>query len=132
MSRRITKADLQRVLDMINDATGNPREATVYTEGVGITKWNEGTYILQWVYGGVRLAQVSCGSGTDRNITIGTGMTIRDFILSRLTPHICTEESCGYGHNNRHTGCFELSSDVFIRATQMTPKRRDGTPQAPD
>jgi len=59
-------------------------------------------------------------------------MTIRDFILSRLTPHTCTEESCGYGHGDRHAGCFELSSDDFIAATQMTPRRYDGTPLAPD
>ena len=58
--------------------------------------------------------------------------SIKRLILTGLTPHTCTEYSCGYGHNNKHTGCFELSSDVFIEATRLTPKRYDGTPQAPD
>lgn len=47
-------------------------------------------------------------------------MSHRDWIISRLKPHTCTESSCGYhpsGRNAHHDGCLELSSDDFIRAT---------------
>ena len=49
-------------------------------------------------------------------------MTIRQWILDRLTPHQCTKFGCGYqpqGHNPHHEGCFEFSSDDFVTATQM-------------
>ena len=56
---------------------------------------------------------------------------IRECILSRLTPHTCTEDSCG-GYKAHHEGCFELSSDDFIVATKMTAKKPCGNPLAPD
>lgn len=60
-------------------------------------------------------------------------MTPKELILSALQPHVCTDASCGVNRRpSNHAGCFELSSDVFIQATQMTAKRYDGTPQAPD
>ena len=56
------------------------------------------------------------------------------FILARLVPHVCSVESCGPGFKWRknHAGCFELLSDDFIEATQMTPYRADGNRLAPD
>ena len=67
--------------------------------------------------------------------------TIGQFILDRLLPHECTVEHCGLGSTpievafsfrKHHIGCFELSSDDFIEATKMTPKRYGSTPVAPD
>ncbi len=62
-------------------------------------------------------------------------MKPKDLILLNLTPHICTEFSCGFKpehYKKHHIGCMELSSDVFIEATKITEKRYDGTPLAPD
>jgi hypothetical protein len=60
-------------------------------------------------------------------------MTPKELILSSLKPHVCTDESCGVNRRPKnHVGCMELDSDVFIQATQMTERRYDGAPQAPD
>ena len=59
-------------------------------------------------------------------------MTPKEFILSKLVPHDCSVESCGTTRNPHHAGCFELSSDDFIAATQMTELRACGNPLAPD
>lgn len=68
MSYRINKAHLENVLFHINDVTGNKPEAwTQNEEG----KWsaNVGTYVLDWAYGGVQLAQLTSEGGGERNIT---------------------------------------------------------------
>jgi len=58
---------------------------------------------------------------------------VRRLILGSLTPHVCSDYSCGVGRRPaNHTGCMELDSDVFIEATRLTPARYDGTPLAPD
>ena len=60
-------------------------------------------------------------------------MTPKEIILNDLRPHECTDYSCGVNRRPaNHVGCMELSSDVFIQATQATAKRYDGTPLAPD
>lgn len=62
-------------------------------------------------------------------------VTPKQLILDSLVPHVCSRDMCGYhpeGRNPHHDGTFELDSDVFIQATQITPKRYDGTPLAPD
>jgi hypothetical protein len=58
--------------------------------------------------------------------------SIGDFILSSLVPHVCSTKSCGYGIKLNHAGCFELSSDDFIKATQRTAPKANGNPLAPD
>jgi len=58
----------------------------------------------------------------------------RDLVLDSLVPHTCSG-FCGYhpsGQNPLHLGTFELDSDVFIRATKLTPRRYNGAPLAPD
>lgn len=60
-------------------------------------------------------------------------MTPKELIMSALRPHRCTDFSCGVNRRpSNHIGCMELPSYVFIEATKLTPKRYDGTPQAPD
>ena len=60
-------------------------------------------------------------------------MSPKEMILSSLIPHICSDYSCGQDRRPvNHIGCMELSSDVFIEATQATPKRVNGEPVAPD
>ena len=62
----------------------------------------------------------------------GDGMTPKEYILARLKPHVCSDTSCGVRRRpENHTGTYELDSDDFVRATTMTEKRYDGTPQAP-
>jgi len=60
-------------------------------------------------------------------------MSPKEIILLSLSPHICTDYSCGQDRRpSNHIGCMELSSDVFIEATQATSKRENGEPMAPD
>lgn len=59
---RITKIDLQHLLDSINEATGNEKDA--WTQGTdGTHRCNVGTYVLDWCNGGVRLGQMNDGGG---------------------------------------------------------------------
>jgi len=66
--RRITKADLQNVLDRINEATGHTLEGWTQNSA-GRYRANVGTYVLDWCYGGVRLSQLSTEGGGERDIT---------------------------------------------------------------
>ena len=62
-------------------------------------------------------------------------VTPKQLILDSLVPHVCSRDMCGYhpeGRNPNHENCMELDSDVFILATEITPKRYDGTALAPD
>ena len=59
-------------------------------------------------------------------------MTIREMIIGSLIPHECSHDSCGTDHNPHHAGCFELDSDLFVSACNMTEKRHNGEPLAPD
>ena len=68
MSNRITKRDLQNVLDRINEATGQKLEGWTKDE-TGRYRANVGTYVLDWCYGGVRLSQLVTPSGGERDIT---------------------------------------------------------------
>lgn len=65
---RINQADLYNVLRRINDTTGNQQEAWTKQED-GTFKANPGTYVLDWAYGGVQLAQLVNDGGGERNIT---------------------------------------------------------------
>ena len=64
---RITKENLEALVALINRTAGN-----------NVEHWNEtgsnvGTYIIEWAYGGCRLAQVTSERNTTRDITrIGT------------------------------------------------------------
>ena len=68
MTQRIEKANLFAVLARINDTTGNQREGWTKQED-GTFRANVGTYVLDWAYGGVQLAQLVNESGGERNIT---------------------------------------------------------------
>ena len=65
---RITKADLSAVLARINDATGNSHKPWTKQED-GRWASTPGTYVLDWCYGGVRLAQIANEGGGERDIT---------------------------------------------------------------
>ena len=72
MSSRITKQQLQNLLDRINQATGHTLEPWTQDE-TGRPRANVGTYVLDWAYGGVRLSQLTNESGGERDITgLGT------------------------------------------------------------
>ncbi len=65
MTQRITKAMLQKRLDILNDVFGYDREPYSYEipeEKKGI-KGNQGTFIIDSAYGGHRLSQMSCAWG---------------------------------------------------------------------
>jgi|TARA_R100000482_G_C5042163_1_gene108840 hypothetical protein len=68
MSSRITKENLQNVLDRINQATGHKLEAWTQDE-TGRYRANVGTYVLDWAYGGVALSQLTNEGGGERDIT---------------------------------------------------------------
>ncbi len=65
MTQRITKAMLQKRLDILNDVFGYDREPYPYEipeEKKGI-KGNHGTFIIDSAYGGHRLSQMACAWG---------------------------------------------------------------------
>ena len=62
MTKRITKAMMQRRLDILNDVFGYDREPYNRDEKVNI-KGNYGTFIIDSAYGGYRLSQMSCPDG---------------------------------------------------------------------
>lgn len=66
---RITKKDLQNVLDRINEATDHKLEAWT-KDSTGRYRANVGTYVLDWCYGGVRLSQLCNEGGGERDITM--------------------------------------------------------------
>lgn len=62
MTQRITKAMLQKRLDILNDVFGYDREP--YTRDTqGNTKGNHGTFVIDSAYGGHRLSQMACSNG---------------------------------------------------------------------
>ena len=68
MAYRINKAQLESMVERINEATGHPLEAWTKQED-GKYKANIGTYVLDWAYGGVRLSQMASEGGGQRDIT---------------------------------------------------------------
>lgn len=68
MAHRINQSDLYAVLNRINQTAGqNPEPWTKQEHGK--YKANVGTYVLDWAYGGVQLAQLVTDGGGERNIT---------------------------------------------------------------
>ena len=66
---RITQANLEALLARINRATGQKEEP--YTETEKGYKANVGTYVLDYAYGGVKLARLVGASGGQKDITDG-------------------------------------------------------------
>lgn len=62
MTQRITKAMLQKRLDILNDVFGYDREP-YHHDAQGNIKGNHGTFIIDSAYGGYRLSQMSCPDG---------------------------------------------------------------------
>ena len=69
MSQRKTNKDLEAVLSRINDATGGASEPWT-KDAAGRYRANVGTYVLDYCYGGVSLAQLCTEGGGDRDITL--------------------------------------------------------------
>lgn len=59
--RRITKSDLQAIVNRLNRETGNPEEP--YTQQVGKLVANIGNYHLSQAYGGFALHQMATDGG---------------------------------------------------------------------
>ena len=74
MSNRITKKDLENLLSRINAFVGAENNGEAWTKNSdGQYRANVGTYVLDYCYGGVRLAQLTTKSGAERDITnLGT------------------------------------------------------------
>ena len=73
---RITKAMLTSRLDALNDALDLPREPyAAERDANGCLQSNDGTFVLDWAYGGVRLSRMAAGGG-ERDIS-GRG-TVRE------------------------------------------------------
>ena len=68
MPSRITKQQLQNLLDRINEATGHTLESWTQDEN-GRFRANVGTYVLDWAYCGVALSQLTNEGGGERDIT---------------------------------------------------------------
>jgi hypothetical protein len=66
--KRITIANLENLLTLINEAAGQNPEAWTKDEA-GQYRANVGTYVLDWAYGAVRLSQMANESGGERDIT---------------------------------------------------------------
>tara|TARA_R110000787_G_scaffold284120_2_gene397532 strand:+ start:77 stop:355 length:279 start_codon:yes stop_codon:yes gene_type:complete len=72
MSHRINQKDLELVLHRINTATGQALEGWT-KQANGRYRANVGTYILDYAYGGVRLAQLCTEGGGETDLTgLGT------------------------------------------------------------
>jgi hypothetical protein len=73
---RITKSMLISRLDALNDALDLPREPyAAERDANGGLQSNDGTFVLDWAYGGVRLSRMVAGGG-ERDIS-GRG-TVRE------------------------------------------------------
>jgi hypothetical protein len=65
----ITKKHLECALNILNDSFGYSREAYMSERDTrGGLVSNDGTYVLDWAYGGVRLCQM-CKNGGERDIS---------------------------------------------------------------
>lgn len=74
---RITKRDLNNLVDRINQVAGTP------TFPVLGTAWQVGNYCLEWAYGGVKLAQITGLSGSTRDIS-QSGFTTKKQLHAEL------------------------------------------------
>ena len=73
---RITKAMLLSRIDALNDALDLPRQPyAAARDANGCLQSNDGTFVLDWAYGGVRLSRM-CAGGGERDIS-GRG-TVRE------------------------------------------------------
>lgn len=66
---RMTKAMLTSRLDALNDALDLPREPyAAERDANGGLRANDGAFLLDWAYGGVRLSRM-CKGGGERDIS---------------------------------------------------------------
>jgi len=63
MTNRITKAHLENLVARINDRAGMEAEPYRKDPETGRYKPNAGVYLLDWAYGGVKLARMSLDEG---------------------------------------------------------------------
>ena len=80
MTQRITKAMLQKRLDILNDIFGYDREPYSYEipeEFKGI-KGNQGTFVIDSSNGGHRLSQISCAWGGTGERDLSPRGTLRE------------------------------------------------------
>jgi len=69
MAYRINQAHLETVLNSINSTLGQRSKAWECDEAGRPLKANVGTYVLDYAYGGVCLAQITNPGGGERNVT---------------------------------------------------------------
>ena len=66
---KVTLADLNRAIDMLNRRTGNPLEP--YTRTGDTVKSNAGCFVLDGAYGGYKLSQIVEGGGQRDVLRVG-------------------------------------------------------------
>ena len=66
---KVTLADLNRAIDMLNRRTGNPLEP--YTRTGDTVKSNAGCFVLDCAYGGCKLSQIVEGGGQRDVLRVG-------------------------------------------------------------
>lgn len=81
MHRRISRADLQAVVDRINRLTNNPAEP--YRGEHGRWTANVGNYHLSGAYGGHALHQMQCEGGSTRDV-LRTGHVSARSLFDRM------------------------------------------------
>jgi hypothetical protein len=83
---RITKSMLTSRLDALNDALDLPRQPYVAARDAnGCLQSNDGTFVLDWAYGGVRLSRM-CAGGGERDISPrGTTRECYAYVSAMLT-----------------------------------------------
>ena len=84
---RITAKDLERLVDQLNEITGNPT-ATYTKDASGEFHANIGNYHIDGAYGGVKLVQLSNESGGIIEISkngFGTKRQLYDFLNAYIS-----------------------------------------------
>jgi hypothetical protein len=83
MSNRINNVDIKRLVDLLNDRTGNNRLAWSPDKRGA----NTGTYYVDGAYGGVRLVQIMSDGGGIRTVShdgYGTKRELYNYLLALL------------------------------------------------
>lgn len=79
--QRITRKDLDKLVERLNIVTGNP--TTPWVDG----KAQVGCYLIESAYGGVKLAQIVSESGAERDV-LYTGITTKRNLYNAMYSYL--------------------------------------------
>ena len=80
---RITQRDLEQLVERVNELTESPLEAYHKLNGQFIQ--NEGHYLLDYAYGGVKLTRLARHGSRDISSGYGTKKELYNFLNGMLT-----------------------------------------------